>query len=177
MIQIDKSDFLYKALQNLGVNEEYIEEEYLSFAKSGISNSKDFNNHLQAKLGMDFVGEVDELQLEEVVDYYADLKHHKCPAKSKVTGMLKQYKQNPNDNIRTEIINSQLKEVLLIACAYKLRRQEINLSDLVQVCNIGLMTAVEKYKVSSKLPFEIYLNYWILDAISKEYNIGEQNNG
>lgn len=174
MIQVDKSDFLYKALQNLGVDEHNIEQQYLSFAGSGISNIKDFNNNLQSKLGMDFVGDIDESQLEEVVDYYIDLKHSKCPCKSKVTGLLKQYKSEPNETLRTEIINSQLKEVLLIACAYKLRREDISLNDLVQTCNIGLINAVEKYKADSKLPFEIYLNYWILDEINKEYNIGEQ---
>ena len=173
MIQIDKSDFLYKTLTSLGVEEDKLEAEYMSFAENGIITVKDFNNNLQARLGMDYIGDIDETQFEEVVDYYKDLKRNKTVPKSRVAGLLKEYKQNPQDRIKLEIINSQLKEVLLIACAYKLRHMDINLSDLVQVCNIGLMTAVDKYNVNAKLSFEIYLNYWILDAINKEYTLGE----
>ena len=173
MIQIDKSDFLYKTLVNLGVEEDKLEEEYVSFAKQGIINIKDFNNNLQAKLGMDYLGEIDETQFEEIVDYYVDLKHNKTVPKIKVAGLLKEYKQNLDNELKEKIINSQLKDVLLIACAYKLRNSEVDLGDLVQVCNIGLMTALDKYKVEAKMSFEIYLNYWMLDAINKEYTIGE----
>jgi len=171
MIQIDKTDFLYKTLQNLGVEQNEIEDKYMTFAKEGIITAKDFNNNLQAKLSMDYLGDIDESQLEEVVDYYKDLKHSASPSKNKVLGLLKQYKENPQENLRMDIIKSQLKEVLLIACAYKLTHNEINLNDLVQVCNIALMTAVEKFNVKSKISFETYLNYWILDAIDKEFMI------
>ena len=177
MIQIDKTDFLYKALQDLGVDEEDIDSQYITFAKEGIISAKDFNNNLQARLGMDYLGDFDDNQLEEVVDYYKDLKHNASPPKSKVLALLKQYKQTGDEKIRNDIISSQLKDVLLIACAYKLRHDDINLSDLVQVCNLGLMTAVKKFDVNAKLSFEIYLNYWILDTINREFTIGEQNNG
>ncbi len=177
MIQIDKTDLLYKTLQNLGVDEQEIDNQYMSFASDGIINIKDFNNNLQAKLGMDYVGEFDDRELEEVVDYYKDLKQNVHTPKSKVLALLKQYKQSGEEGLRIDIINSQLKEVLLIACAYKVCHRDINLSDLVQVCNLGLMTAVEKYKTDTKLGFETYLNYWIWDTINKEFTIGEQNNG
>ena len=175
MIQIDKTDYLYKTLQKLGVDEAELDEKYLAFASNGISNAKDFNNNLQARLGLDYIGEFDESCFEEVVDYYKDLKLNKSPAKSKVLALLKEYKQNPKDSLRLDIINSQLKEVLFIACTYKLTHDEINLSDLVQICNLGLMTAVDKFKVEAKIPFETYLNYWILDAIQKEFTQGEKN--
>lgn len=177
MIQIDKTDFLYKTLQKLGVDETDIDNQYMAFASEGIINAKDFNNNLQAKLGLDYLGDFDESQLEDVLDYYKDLKSNGCPPKNKVLGLLKQYKQGNNENIRNDIINSQLKEVLLIACAYKLRHEDVNINDLVQVCNMGLMTAVDKFDVDAKLSFEIYLNYWIWDTINKEFTIGEQNNG
>lgn len=177
MIQIDKTDYLYKTLQKLGVDEQVIEKQYIELAESGVSSNKDFNNNLQSRLGMDYLGEFDENSFEGILDYYNDLRKSKVPAKNKVVGLLKQYKQNPSEKLRADIINSQLKEVLLIACAYKLRHEDIDLSDLVQVCNMGLMTAVEKFDINSKLSFEIYLNYWILDAINKEYTLGEQKNG
>lgn len=177
MIQIDKTDYLYKTLQKLGVDEQDIEKQYIQFAESGVSTVSDFNNNLQSGLGMDYLGEFDENCLEDVLDYYNDLRKSKMPSKNRVVSLLKEYKQNPSEKLRTDIINSQLKEVLLIACAYKLRHEDIDLNDLVQVCNIGLMTAVEKFDVNSKLSFEIYLNYWILNAINKEYTLGEQKNG
>ena len=177
MIEIDKKDLLYKTLHNLGVDEQEIDNQYMIFASEGIITTKDFNNHLQARLGMDYVGEFDESQLEEVVDYYKDLKINVHTPKSKVLALLKQYKQSGDESLRTDIINSQLKEVLLIACGYKVSHNDISLSDLVQVCNLGLMTAVEKFNADTKLTFETYLNYWILDAINKEFTIGEQNNG
>ena len=174
MIQIDKTDYLYKTLQKLGVDEQEINEQYMAFAEEGIINAKDFNNNLQAKLGMDYLGDFEDCQLEEVVDYYKDLKQNVHISKNKVMSLLKSYKQTGDEKTRNDIINSQLKEVLLIACAYKLRNDNINLSDLVQICNIGLMIAVDKFKVDAKLAFEIYLNYWILDTINKEFTIGEQ---
>ena len=175
MIQIDKTDFLYKTLQKLGVDEQEIDNKYIEFANAGIATLKDFNNHIQASLGLDYVGDFDESVLEEVVDYYSDLKSSKSPAKSKITALLKQYKQTQDDKIRVDIINSQLKDVLFIACTYKLRHIDINLSDLVQICNLGLITAVSKFDVDAKLTFETYLNYWILDVINKEFTQGEKN--
>ncbi len=173
MIQIDTSDILYKTLQKLG--EEDVDNKYLYFAGEGIATLKDFNNYLQSQLGMDYVGEFDENCFEEVVDYYTDLKLHKAPPKSQLNKLLKKYKENPNAELKADIINSQLKEVLLIACAYKLCHTEINLGDLVQICNLGLINAVDKYNINSKLAFETYLNYWILDAINKEFTQGEKN--
>lgn len=169
MIQVDKSDYLYKTLLKIGVSEQNIEDKYITFANEGIINSKDFNNYLQAKLGMEYMGEIDENQFGEIIDYYCDIKKNKAPAKSKITQLLKQYKENKDEELRLEIINSQLKEVLLIACAYKLINEDVNLSDLVQVCNMGLMIAVDKYDPNAKIAFDIYLNYWVLDAIQNEF--------
>ena len=40
MIDLDKSDFLYKHLTKLGVDN--LEETYQEYAKNGVSNLKDF---------------------------------------------------------------------------------------------------------------------------------------
>ena len=175
MIQIDKTDFLYKTLVKLGVDDADLDEKYLMFANEGVSNSKDLNNVIQAHLGMDYVGEFDESWFEDVADYYKDLHSYKVPAKSKVAELLKNYKLNPKQEIKNDIINSQLNEVLLIACAYKISHPDIILSDLVQICNLGLITAVDKFDETAKLNFELYLNYWIMEAIKKEFTQGEKN--
>ena len=174
MIQIDKNDFLYKTLLNLGEDKDLIDSKYERLASLGLSNIKDFNNHIQAGLGLDYLGEFDEEWFDDVADYYKDLKTNKSPAKNKILSLLKQYEINPTSQLKNDIINSQLKEVLLIACAYKMCHTDINLSDLVQVCNLGLITAVDKFKTQAKLNFELYLNYWIMDAIDKEFTQGEK---
>ena len=175
MIQIDKTDFLYKTLQKLGIDNLNLDEKYLEFAGAGVSSVKELNNTIQANLGLDYLGEFDESWFEEVADYYQDLKSNKVPAKSKVAELLKNYKQNPTDKIKTDIINSQLNEVLLIACAYKISHPEVNLSDLVQICNLGLLTAVDKFDADARITFDLYLNYWIMDTIQKEFTKGEKN--
>lgn len=174
MIQVDKNDFLYKTLLKLGEDEKQIDNKYQQFASLGLGNIKDFNNHIQASLGLDYLGEFNEEWFDDVADYYKDLKTSKSPAKNKVLTLLKEYKINPTSQLKIDIINSQLKEVLLIACAYKMCHTDINLSDLVQICNMGLINAVDKFDLDAKLNFEVYLNYWILDAINKEFTQGEK---
>lgn len=169
MIQIDKNDCLYKLLTKLKVDD--IEAMYTKFANEGLSSVKDFNNYLQASLGVDnyHLDEADGSVFEEILPYFRDLKKTKSGGGLK---LLKQYKQSLDKQAHEQFVNSQLKEVLLIACAYKLRHKDINLSDLVQICNLGLLTAIEKYDEQARLSFEVYLNFWILDAIQKEFTIG-----
>lgn len=169
MIQIDKNDCLYKTLTKLKVDD--IDASYTKFANEGLSSVKDFNNYLQASLGLDYLGEMDEDMFEDALPYYRDLKKSKCPSGGNLK-LLKQYKQNLDSSTREQFVNTQLKNVLLIACAYKLRHKDINLSDLVQICNLGLLTAIDKYDEQAKLSFDIYLHFWILDGIQKEFTIG-----
>lgn len=176
MIQIDKTDFLYKTLLKLGVSEQDLDDEYISFASKGISNAKDFNNNLNAELGLDYLGEFDDNVFEEVLPYYQDLKRNKQP-KNKFNQLLVEYKQTPTQELKTNLVHAKLNDVLLIACAYKLRHIDLNLNDVVQVCNIGLLTAIDKYSVEAKLSFETYLNYWILKAVTNEFTLGGENNG
>ena len=175
MIQIDKTDFLYKMLQKLGVDSEEIDNKYIEFASYGVTNIKDFNNYLLSALEVVDDNAFDEADLEEVADYYYDLKKVKKIPKTKFVAMLKEYKQTPTVELNEQLINSQLKDVLLIACQYKITHNDLNLSDLVQVGNLGLITALDKYNVDSKVAFETYLNYWVLDAINKEFTQGEKN--
>ena len=176
MIQIDKNDFIYKHLIKLGV-EENVDEEYVKFAQEGITNSKDFNNFVLASLGMELLTDFDDSALEETLDYYADLKKMKKMPKSQLNQKLKQYYLSKDNGVRTEVVNAKLKDALLIACAYKLKHLDINLNDLVQTCNMGLIIAVDKYAPDSKISFDVYMHYWILDIINKEFTLGEQDNG
>ena len=175
MIQIDKTDFLYKTLNKLGVQTEDIDDEYLRFANEGVATINDFNNYLLSQIELVGNEELSDDWLEGVADYYYDIKAIKKIPKSKFLSALKEYKQTKDVKLRDSIINSQLKEALLIACAYKYRHNELILDDLVQISNMGLINAVEKYQVDSRIAFDTYLHYWILDAINKEFTQGEKN--
>ncbi len=171
MINIDKSDFVYKTLISLGVDD--IESEYIKLINNGISDIKSLDNYLLSQLGLDFLGEVDEQALEDVLPYFSDLKSVKKVPKTKLNKMLDEYCATLDKQLKNEIINTQLNNVLLLACAYKMRHMDINLNDLVQTCNIGMINAIDKYSKLSKIKFDTYINYWILDAINKEFTIGE----
>ncbi len=175
MIQIDKSDFLYKTLLKLGVEQAEIDNKYIEFANCGVASLEDFNSHILAPLEM--VGEV-ELGgewLEEVLDYYHDLKKVKKVPKSKFTKLLKQYKLEPSTKLQQEVVNAKLQDALLIACSYKMTHPDLNINDLVQTCNLGLLTAIEQYQADSHIGFDTYLNYWILQEINNEFTQGEKN--
>lgn len=172
MIEIDKSDFIYKSLVKLG-EEDKIENQYLKLVGEGISNIKDLNRYLQANLGMDYMDDFDEQILEEVVDYYHDLKKIKKLSSTKLNALLKEYQNSKDEQIKSQIISSQLQDTLLMACSYKLRHMELNLADLVQVANMGLMCAITKYKSESRIPFSTYLAYWVLNTMIEEFNLGE----
>lgn len=171
MINIDKTDFVYKSLQSLGV--ENIDDQYMKLINNGVSDSKSLENYLLSELGLDFLGDIDESALEDVLPYFSDLKQLKKVPQSKINQMLKEYIKTNDAQIKEDIINAKLNDVLLLACAYKMRHLDINLNDLVQTCNIGVITALAKYNQTSKIKFDTYINYWILDAINKEFTIGE----
>lgn len=174
MLEIDKNDYLYKVLTKLKV--ENVEEYYTKFAGCGLSCAKDFYNYLQDGLGLNYLGEIDENVFEEVLPYYRDLKKAKCSSRGS-TKLLKDYKQTSSKEAKEKFVHSKLKDVLLIACTYKLRHPEININDLVQICNIGLLEATEKYEINSKIPFDVYLHFWILEEINKEFTIGGEKYG
>lgn len=175
MIQIDKQDFIYTYLTKLGAED--VDSEYIKFASEGLTNKKEFNSYLLSKLGLEFLSDFDDSVLEETVDYYSDLKKFKKIPKSKLNKLLKEYYETKNQDVKTEIIHSKLQDVLLIACAYKIKHIDINLNDLVQTCNIGLIMAVDKYIPDNKITFDDYLHYWIFYMINKEFTLGEQKNG
>ena len=58
--EIDKSDQLYKYLQNIGVSEEQIEDEYKTFATSGLAKISDIKKALADEVYGNFGEEIDE---------------------------------------------------------------------------------------------------------------------
>lgn len=177
MIEIDKKDFLYKHLINLGVEESDIENEYTYFAKNGITNKKDFNNYLSGFLGEDYYKDLDEETLNLMLPYYKDVKKCKGLSATKIKELLGNYEITHDRDVFEMILTSQLKNVMMLACSYKMQNEELDITDLIQTCNIGLINAIQKYRVKTKLTFKDYIYYYVSKEIRNEFITKEQNDG
>jgi RNA polymerase primary sigma factor len=69
------------------------------------------------------------------------------------------------DETRAKMIESNLRLVVSIAKRYK--NMGMELSDLVQEGNIGLMQAVERFDPRRNLKFSTYATWWIRQAITR----------
>lgn len=174
MIQIDKTDFLYKRLTKLG--SENIEEDYQEFAQNGINNATDFLDYLMRQYGDDFSKELDEETLEDLLPFYLDSAKTQKTSKKDFSKVLKEYKQNPSKIILEQLANSKFEKVMLISALYKNKMPQIDIEDILQTCNIGLLKAIEKYDVNAKISFENYMEFWIYKEIKSTY-FKEKNNG
>lgn len=77
----------------------------------------------------------------------------------------KRVAQKEFDETRARMIESNLRLVVSIAKRYK--NMGMELSDLVQEGNIGLMQAVERFDPRRNLKFSTYATWWIRQAITR----------
>ncbi len=167
MINIDKQDRLYRYLLDLGI--ENPDDQYIELAQNGRYKLDDVRQYLRAKFEPSNTEDIGEEELEKVVDYYADLKKNKSLNKKKLFELLTSYQNTKNNDIKEIIVNSVLKDVLYLCVNYHTRHKDIDLQDLVQVANIGLLDAIEKFKPNAKIDFKDYLVYFVRENITKEF--------
>lgn len=172
MIQIDKNDELYKYLSKLGVED--IEKEYVQLAKNGRYKLSDVRQFYREKFQPSKTEDVTEADLEKVLDYYVDLKHAKNINSKQLKLALKEYKTTNDVNLREQIINSQLKDVMYLCLNFKTLHKDIDVQDLIQIANLGLIDAIEKYDVNANLDLKDYIVYWIREKIIKEFEEKEE---
>ena len=170
---IDRTDELYRYLSKLGVDD--IDATYIEFARQGRSTRADVQAYLIDKLEPSVVEELDESELEKVLDYFVDMKTMKVIKAKDMPRMLKEYKQSNDKSLRELIINSNLRDVLMICLNYKTLHKDIDIQDLVQIANIGLITALDKYQPENRLSFRDYVVYYLNEKISEEFE--EKKNG
>ncbi len=175
MVQIDKTDKLYKYL--LGLGEENIDKVYLELAENGIFEHKDivayFNSTFETI-------EIDEnIELNYILDYFKDVKKLKKLPKNKIRESLVNYYETKDEKIKKDIINSYLEEVLTMAIFYynKAKKNyvrkstaddELTIEDCVSDANIGLIKAIEKYNPKARISFDDYLIYYVRKMLKKE---------
>lgn len=172
MVQIDKSDALFKYLTNLGIDD--VEQTYLELAKNGRYKLSDVKQYFREMFNPSQTQDIDESELEKVLDYYVDLKSIKTLNSKQLKACLQKYIETKDNKVRDLIINSQLKDILYLCINYKTLHKDADVQDLVQIANIGLITAIEKYNPTAKIDFKDYVTYWVRENILKEFK-GEKN--
>ena len=85
--------------------------------------------------------------------------------KKKPSGAASRVARREFDQTRQRMIESNLRLVVSIAKRYK--NMGMELSDLVQEGNIGLMQAVERFDPRRNLKFSTYATWWIRQAITR----------
>lgn len=173
MIKLDKTDELYKYLNNLGVDD--IETVYTELASNGRYKRDDVRQYFREMFNPSNTQDLDEKELEKVLDYYVDLKQIKHVNTKQLKEMLTTYKNTKDLKVKELIINSQLKDILYLCLNYSTMHKDIDIQDLVQVANIGLIEAIEKYNPDAKIDFKDYLVYYTREKILNEFK--EKTNG
>lgn len=170
---IDREDGLYKYLSKLGVDN--IDEVYIHLAENGRYGRKDVQAYYSDKFKPSVIEELEEKELEKILDYYVDLKSIKILKTNEMNKALAEYKANNDPELREVIINSNLRDVLMMCLNYKSLHKDIDIEDLVQVANIGLLTALDKFDPKHNIGFRDYIVYYLNETISEEFE-GEEIN-
>lgn len=103
-------------------------------------------------------------EVEEI--YMSELKKHNISSE-KERELLKNIKKGDKE-AEKEFVEGNLRLVLSIASKYS--HDSLDLMDLVQEGNIGLLKAIEKFDLSRENKFSTYAVPWIKQAISRSIN-------
>lgn len=167
MINIDKSDELYKYLSKLGVDE--IEKYYLELAENGRYKKQDIQTYLSSKFQPSVTTELEENDLEPILDYYLDIKKLPRTSKAETKQNLNEYFKTKDKQTMHKIQQAYLKDVLYMCLNYKTLHKDVDLQDLVQTANIGLIEAIKKYNPNNKMDFKDYIIFYVRENIIKEF--------
>ena len=159
MIKIDKTDALSKYLTTLKVDN--IDETYLELAKNGRFKLDDVRAYFRETFRPSQTEDLNETELEKVLDYYVDIKKMKHLNSKALNDKLKEYKKTKNEELKNQIINSQLKDILYLCLNYSTLHKDVDIQDLIQVANIGLIEAIDKFDENARVDFKDYLTYYI----------------
>jgi len=117
----------------------------------------------------------------ELKKYFDDISEYDLLTKKEEQGLFKTMHKWSNNmskcgqrtrangkDAREKLINSNLRLVVKIAKDY--RNMGLSLADLIAEGNMGLMKAVEKFKLDKKAKISTYASYWIKQCIFRAFD-------
>jgi len=115
---------------------------------------------------MEKLNNKDEYLNENILsNYYRDMKSSGSLLTADEEKKLAIRIKNGDEDAKTEFIEKNLRLVISIATRYS--KKGVELLDLIQEGNIGLMTAIKKFDLSKGYRFSTYGTWWIRQAIVK----------
>ena len=96
---------------------------------------------------------------EELRKYISKVHSFPYLSKKEEIELIKKIKENGDEKAKTKLINSNLKSVIKIAKKYYFGI--LDLWDLIQEGNIGLIKAIDKFDPKKRKKFSFYAQYWI----------------
>jgi RNA polymerase primary sigma factor len=104
--------------------------------------------------------------MDVLTQYFKSVSRYPLLSKEEEIELAKRIEKG-DKRAREKMINSNLR--LAISIAKKYYRQGINLEDLIQESNIGLMKAVDKFDWRKGNKFSTYATWWITQSVRKEF--------
>ncbi len=118
------------------------------------------------------VEEFDSQSLEESIRiYFKDVRRHSLLSREEERALAERIRKGDKE-AKKRLIEANLRLVINIAKQYM--NKGLPLEDLIEEGNIGLMKAVERFKVSKGCKFSTYATYWIRQAMERA--IANQSN-
>lgn len=108
---------------------------------------------------------------ESIKSYLKEIGKHKLLTMEEEIAIAKRIRQG-EQKAKDELIEANLRLVVAIAKKYTNSNKNIQLLDLIQEGNIGLMKAVDKYDHEKGFKFSTYATWWIRQNITRA--IGDQ---
>lgn len=96
-------------------------------------------------------------------DYLKDISNYECFTEEEEKEYTTEYYKTRNKEIRNKIVNANLRLVVSIAKRYT--KYDINMLDIIQDGNLGLMRAVEMFDPNKECRFSTYASRWIMQYI------------
>ena len=139
--------------------------------ESIIKKEIDNNIELEEDLKKEELTEDDDEDIDNIIRNSEKLYLHEIRKIPLLTpeeeiSLFTEYSKNHSEEIRKKIITANLR--LVVAIAKRYNNSEVGLLDLVQVGNLGLMKAIDKFDVSKGYKLSTYAGWWIRQEILTE---------
>lgn len=157
--------YVYQRYEN---KEELIEAEMFL----NIANILDIDVSMIQKQMKDVKGEENELENfgEDIQKYIEEIHQYKVLSETEENALIYRY-TNGEEEAKKELAYSYLRVVYSVAVKYV--NKGVDIFDLINEGNVGLLKALEEYKIERGYTFSTYATWWIKQYITRaisDYN-------